>query len=561
MGDCRWRELGAAVGLSANAAADRVRRLRQAGVILGFTALIDPAAGGRNLEALVGITLSHGVDSDQFAIEASQLPSVIEVLHLTGAPDYQLRVACRDTAELDMLLRTLRLRHGAADTETTIVLRSGPRAGRPSRRRIGRMDRRVIELWRCELPIQLAPMGSVSRDAAAGARGGRGRRRTRCTRRWRSRPRRSRRCSRRSPSGRGVRRQLHRPDDGPRLARARGRPGALCRLLPRRSRPGPGRARARGGAVCGWQVESAEEARAAEAAGCDLVIAKAWESGGRKRIEGPTLLPCSTRCSTPSPLPVIAAGGIATARGVAAVLAAGADGARVGTRFIAAAESDAHPAGSSGDRRRAPRTPSSATLSTRAAAPGPHRVLRGSIDAAEALPTSQAGALRLAGAEIPVPRFRPQPPTRESTGAIAAMALYAGQSAGAVHAVQPAAEIVAELATGVPERPLRSATATVESHHQLPRGRRTVMRASHLSAALLIAGGLSGLAAPAAGGAPPAGRGELRFVFTSTLGAAGVAGQVISGGAHDLLPFGRNAEPQGPFAAARCPFVPENFLP
>ena len=53
-------------------------------------------------------------------------PEVTEVLHLSGAPDYQLRVACRDTAELDLLLRTLRLRAGAADTETTIILRSGP---------------------------------------------------------------------------------------------------------------------------------------------------------------------------------------------------------------------------------------------------------------------------------------------------------------------------------------------------------------------------------------------------------------------------------------------------
>jgi enoyl-[acyl-carrier protein] reductase II len=43
-------------------------------------------------------------------------------------------------------------------------------------------------------------------------------------------------------------------------------------------------------------------------------------------------------------VPVVAVGGIATARGVTAVLVAGADGARVGTRFIAAAESDAHPA-------------------------------------------------------------------------------------------------------------------------------------------------------------------------------------------------------------------------
>jgi Lrp/AsnC family transcriptional regulator, leucine-responsive regulatory protein len=121
-----WRDLGAAVGLSANAAAERVRRLRRAGVITGFVALIDPAAGGRTLEALIGVTLGPGIESDDFATAAARLEPVTEVLHLTGQPDYQLRVACRDTAELDALLRTLRLRLGAADTETTIVLRSGP---------------------------------------------------------------------------------------------------------------------------------------------------------------------------------------------------------------------------------------------------------------------------------------------------------------------------------------------------------------------------------------------------------------------------------------------------
>ena len=98
-----------------------------------------------------------------------------------------------------------------------------------------------------------------------------------------------------------------------------------------------------GGARCGWQVESVEEARAAEAAGCDVVIAKAWESGGRKRIEGPTLLALLDGVLDAVTIPVVAAGGIATARGVAAALSAGADGVRVGTRFIAAAESDAHP--------------------------------------------------------------------------------------------------------------------------------------------------------------------------------------------------------------------------
>jgi Lrp/AsnC family transcriptional regulator, leucine-responsive regulatory protein len=127
-GRISWRDLGAAVGLSANAAADRVRRLRQTGVVRGFAAIVDPAAGGRRLEALVGVTLMPGTDSDDFATLAAKLHPVTEVLHLAGRPDYQLRVVCRDTAELDALLRTLRLRLGAADTDTTVVLRSGPPA-------------------------------------------------------------------------------------------------------------------------------------------------------------------------------------------------------------------------------------------------------------------------------------------------------------------------------------------------------------------------------------------------------------------------------------------------
>jgi Lrp/AsnC family transcriptional regulator, leucine-responsive regulatory protein len=121
-----WRDLGAAVGLSANAAADRVRRLRRAGIITRFVALVDPAAGGRQLEALISVTLLPGTDSDEFATLSDKLQPVSEVLHLAGTPDYQLRVACRDTAELDALLRTLRRKLGVADTETTIILRSGP---------------------------------------------------------------------------------------------------------------------------------------------------------------------------------------------------------------------------------------------------------------------------------------------------------------------------------------------------------------------------------------------------------------------------------------------------
>jgi nitronate monooxygenase len=312
------------------------------------------------------------------------------------------------------------------------------------------MDRRVLKLWRSDLPIQLAPMGGVSATprlalavSAAGAHA--------------MYPALALPPAALAPSlealseaAFGVNFLVPMMDPGS-LELAAERAPYVDFFLEDAGPELVERVHA-GGAVCGWQVESAEEARAAEAAGCDVVVAKAWESGGRKRIEGPTLLPLLDAVLDAVSIPVVAAGGIATARGVAAALAAGAAGVRVGTRFIAAAESDAHPRWVAAvlDAVATDAVVSDA-FNTGLVPPGPHRVLRSAIAAAEALPPEErAATLHLAGAEIPVPRFGPQPPTRDTTGEIAAMALYAGQSAGAVSDVRPAAEIVAELADGVP---------------------------------------------------------------------------------------------------------------
>jgi nitronate monooxygenase len=312
------------------------------------------------------------------------------------------------------------------------------------------MDRRVLKLWRSDLPIQLAPMGGVSATprlalavSAAGAHA--------------MYPALALPPAALAPSlealseaAFGVNFLVPMMDPGS-LELAAERAPYVDFFLEDAGPELVERVHA-GGAVCGWQVESAEEARAAEAAGCDVVVAKAWESGGRKRIEGATLLPLLDAVLDAVSIPVVAAGGIATARGVAAALAAGAAGVRVGTRFIAAAESDAHPRWVAAvlDAVATDAVVSDA-FNTGLVPPGPHRVLRSAIAAAEALPPEErAATLHLAGAEIPVPRFGPQPPTRDTTGEIAAMALYAGQSAGAVSDVRPAAEIVAELADGVP---------------------------------------------------------------------------------------------------------------
>jgi hypothetical protein len=70
------------------------------------------------------------------------------------------------------------------------------------------------------------------------------------------------------------------------------------------------------------------------------------------------------------------------------------------------------------------------------------------VDAAQALEEEVVGELVVGRSRMPIPRLGPMLPTAEVTGHLEAMALYAGQSVGSVHAVEPAAQIVEELAGG-----------------------------------------------------------------------------------------------------------------
>ena len=92
------------------------------------------------------------------------------------------------------------------------------------------------------------------------------------------------------------------------------------------------------GAVAVTQVGTLEDLRAAEAADVDLVVVRGGEGGGHGR-DAVATLPLLQAVLDATDLPVLAAGGIAGARGLAAVLAAGAAGAWVGTAFIACEES------------------------------------------------------------------------------------------------------------------------------------------------------------------------------------------------------------------------------
>jgi NAD(P)H-dependent flavin oxidoreductase YrpB (nitropropane dioxygenase family) len=145
-------------------------------------------------------------------------------------------------------------------------------------------------------------------------------------------------------------------------------------------------------------------------------------------------------------VPVLGAGGIGSGRGLAAVLAAGADGARIGTRFVAAAESDAHPRYVEALIAARPEdTVLGSTFGYGWDAPG--RTLRSAVEAAVAFAGDVVGeAPSLDGTQVQVHRLAPGVACTGTTGAIEAMSLWAGESVSGVKGVQPAAEIAGELA-------------------------------------------------------------------------------------------------------------------
>ena len=202
------------------------------------------------------------------------------------------------------------------------------------------------------------------------------------------------------------------------------------------------------GSLACWQLGSREEAIAAEKAGCDLIVAQGIEAGGH--IRGKVgLMALLDEVIESVKIPVVAAGGIGSGRAMAAALTAGASAVRVGTRFVAADESGAHP-----DyvkaliRARAIDTVVTEKFS-RDWPDAPHRVLRSSVEAADKFQGDivAEGTRRDTGAKFPVLRFSTTTASIRISGDIAAMALYAGESVGGVRKVQPAAEIVRELAS------------------------------------------------------------------------------------------------------------------
>src|SRR5262245_21697331 len=204
------------------------------------------------------------------------------------------------------------------------------------------------------------------------------------------------------------------------------------------------------------QAGSLERAQEAVDAGIDAIVAQGSEAGGHNQGTAGlfTLLPVMTGTL---PVPVIAAGGIADGRGVAAALALGAEGVWVGTRLIASQEANAHEE----YKRRVVAARESDIARTCIFGPewpdAPMRVIRNRVvnewagrDAKtppQPDPPEFIGTTRHGDQEYRMPKFAAVLPTPETTGDFEEMCLAAGESAGLVHEIKPAGQIVTEMMT------------------------------------------------------------------------------------------------------------------
>ena len=209
-----------------------------------------------------------------------------------------------------------------------------------------------------------------------------------------------------------------------------------------------------GGAKVIYSAGDAADAKVAADLGADAICAQGWEAGGHVRgtVGSMALIPAIV--DAVGDVPVVAAGGIADGRGLAAALSLGASAVWVGTRFLAASEANVHPdyltrllASSEND------TAHFDNLFDIGWPNAPHRALKNSTsqmweDAGKpdfGQRPGEGDVIASSATGGDVLRYQSKSPSADLTGNVEAVSMWAGQGVSMVKEVQPARDIVRDI--------------------------------------------------------------------------------------------------------------------
>jgi Lrp/AsnC family leucine-responsive transcriptional regulator len=121
-GRSTYDDVGKRVALSAPAVKRRVDRLRERGVLRGFTALVDPAALGATTEALIELFYAPGIGLDAVRESLRPLPEVVEAWSVTGDADCIVRVRATDPQDLERVIMELQRESSVVRTRSQIIM-------------------------------------------------------------------------------------------------------------------------------------------------------------------------------------------------------------------------------------------------------------------------------------------------------------------------------------------------------------------------------------------------------------------------------------------------------
>ena len=128
-GRMSYTDLGKATGLSTSAVHQRVKRLEERGLIIGYGATIDHAQAGRPLTAFISITPFDPAAEDNYGELLASIEEIEGCWSVAGEESYILKIRTGTPADLEALLAKIRITANVA-TRTTIVL-STPFENRP----------------------------------------------------------------------------------------------------------------------------------------------------------------------------------------------------------------------------------------------------------------------------------------------------------------------------------------------------------------------------------------------------------------------------------------------
>lgn len=120
------KTLAEAAGLSVPATVERLKRLKDAGVVRSVGAELDPALAGYPVRAIVSITVQQP-GKQAFIDKLRRAPEVLECHHVAGADSYVMTVVARSLSDLEQFLSSI---NGYGETRTSIVFSTPiPRRG------------------------------------------------------------------------------------------------------------------------------------------------------------------------------------------------------------------------------------------------------------------------------------------------------------------------------------------------------------------------------------------------------------------------------------------------